>query len=198
MKRTVSTGNGAKVGKRARPNLASSRLPPLDCRVEVVPMARDILACPSLAERVRIRQLSMDDFVCEFASGTCWKNSAVGMLTRDHSLSDRVHFEFGAGFRLVPLSRVQVGYARSEPDCGPLTESGWYAMRYQSWSCFPGDECRTLYATVANDDDSKTEGVALFVTKTSASWVPAGHAIVAFVTTVDPASHNYRPAENPC
>lgn len=167
--------------------------------------ATDIIQIPNeeilnkwMEHRLKVRNMSMDEFIENYGSGTLRKNKRIGMNVSSHSLSERAHYEFGAYFECLPERFITWGEARSEPDCSPITEVGWYTERYANLCLFPGDEIEVKYITVEAPGEIKREGIGLIVRKTSAHWVSKGFTVFAFITIYNPTIHDFEEARNIC
>ena len=126
------------------------------------------LSSPALSNRLRIRQMSAEDFVDEKASGTLRKNKRLGFVWHPQYLHERVCYEFGWTFEVLPRSQVTFNDALTAGDCKPLTEAGWFIERYQSLSVFSEDQFEAKYIQVEERDGKRREGVGIVVTQTSA------------------------------
>lgn len=157
----------------------------------------EICASPAFKQRVEIRAMSMSEFIDSRGSGTLRKNRSIGMNVSSHYLHERVAYEFGYAFEVLPERFVTWGEARSEGDCKPLTEAGWHIERYASVCLFPGDEMECKYLIV-EVDGKRREGVGIVIRKTSARWIPPGYMVFAIVAEYSPSAHDFLPAVNPC
>lgn len=162
--------------------------------------ATDLIPIPANLEgfqsRIDIRLLSIEEFINSKGSGTLRKNKAIGMNVTSHALHERVAYEFGYQFEICPERFLTWGEARSEGDCKPLTEVGWFAERYASVCLFPGDEIEVKYLT-AEVDGVKREGVGIIVRTTSAPWIPKGYVVFAIIAEYVEGK-GYLEARNPC
>jgi len=152
---------------------------------------------PSL--RQVIRCMSEVDWIESHGSGTLRKNKRLGFVHRSQYLHERVCWEFGHAFEVLPRSRVTFGDPISEADCHPVTEAGWFIDRYFSLNkaTFPGDyyECKYIYAS--RSDDVEVEGIGIIVRATCAPWLPSGHIVFAIVAEYSKPFKKFRPAQNP-
>lgn len=153
----------------------------------------------SLARRVHRRLMSDEEFIKQHASGTLRKNKSIGFSWRKQYLHERIAYEFGWAFEIIPKSRVQFGDPITEGDCQPVTEAGWHIERYLDFSIFDEDYFEAKYLTVDYEGNHKTkrEGVGIIVRKTSAPFVPVGHIVFAIVAEFDPIKNQFLPAVNP-
>lgn len=162
---------------------------------KIVKVPAGLRGAPGMAARLASREMSERDFVRDHASGSLRKAERLGFRTRKHYLEERVAFEFGGEFEVVPASRILVGEPLSEGDCKAVTKAGWYGDRYISACLFPGDRARVKYIAVERER-AREEGLGLVITRTSASWVPQGHVVFAFIARR--VGDGYGPARNPC
>jgi len=130
---------------------------------------------------LNIRNMSEDDWIEKFASGTLRKNKRIGFFYRTQYIHERICYEFGPVFESMPRSYVTFGDAITEEDCHPITEAGYYMERYMSKSIFKEDYFEVKYLIVQYNDGSKKEGVGLVVRKTSCNWIPQGHLVFGIV-----------------
>lgn len=147
--------------------------------------------------RVKHRTMNMNEFVETCGSGTLRRNTRIGYNVASQKLHERAAWEFGWAFEVVPERCVTWGQPRSEGDCHPVTESGWFADRYNQVSLFPGDETEVKYLHVESEG-VKREGIGLVIRKTSAAWVPVGYMVFAIIAEYDQKTHDFLPATNPC
>jgi hypothetical protein len=151
---------------------------------------------PSLRQNVRMMPEEM--WIDNHGSGTLRKNKRLGMVYRTQYLHERVAWEYGHVFEVLPRSRVTFGDAISEPDCKALTEAGWFIDRYFTLNkaIFPSDyyECKYIYVARG---DVEVEGIGIIVRTTCAPWIPAGHIVFGLVAEYSKISKAWRPAQNP-
>lgn len=152
---------------------------------------------PTLKDRVLLRQASADEWIDAHASGTLRKNKKLGFAWHDHYLHERVAYEFGFGFEVLPSSRVTVGRPYTEGDCHAITESGWHIERYLTLAFFPEDKFEAAYLQIEEADGSKREGIGIFVAETSAAWIGQGKALFALIAAFDPVTGSWHEPRNP-
>ena len=148
------------------------------------------------SKRWKIRSMTADQFIDNHASGTLRKNRRIGMTWKQHYLHERVAFEFGYGFEILPASRIIFGDARSEGDCAAITEAGWFCERHMALSVFPEDHYEVKYIEIETDGHRR-EGIGMVLRATSAPWIPDGNVVFAIVTEYDPFTHDFKKATNP-
>lgn len=166
-------------------------------QTEKVGMNEDILNCPALASRVNIRNMSADEWVEKHASGTLRKNKRIGFAWRSQYLEERIAYEFGWEFKILPRSCVTFGDAITEGDCHSITETGWHMERYIAMKIFPEDYYEAKYIQTETSDGSKSEGIGLIVRETSAPWIPDGHVVFAIIAEFDTNEQKWCNAQNP-
>ncbi len=148
------------------------------------------------AKRVAIRNVSEECWIEKHASGTLRKNKKIGFSYRTQYLAERVAYEFGFGFEILPRSQITFGDPITEENCKPLTEAGWHIERYMSTNVF-GDFIEAKYINASYRDNSKREGVGIILRETSAGWLPAGHIVFSIVAEFDPIKKAWKDAINP-
>lgn len=162
-----------------------------------VEMASNVRGCPALEKRVKIREMSAEEFTESHASGTLRKNKRIGMAWQSQYLQERTAYEFGWAFECLPRSRVTFGDAVSEGDCHGITEAGWHCERYMNMSVFPEDKFEVKYINVEYSDSTRREGIGLIVRQTSATFIPNGHLVFTIVTEFNPTRKEWLEARNP-
>jgi hypothetical protein len=140
--------------------------------------------------------LSEDDWIRRHASGTLRKNKSIGFSYRSQYLDERIAYQFGWGFRILPRSKVTFGCPITEGDNHAITEAGWHIERYINTRAFSVEKFSAKYIT-AEEPEGRKEGIGIFVEETIAQWVPLGHVVYAIVAEYDPIRKMYRPALNP-
>jgi hypothetical protein len=160
--------------------------------METVIRDRDI----RISSRVKIREMSDAEFVEQHASGTLRKNKRLGMAWKSQYYHERVCYEFGHSFEMLPRSYITFGDAITEGDNHFMTEAGWYMERYLNLDIFD-DYIEIKYIHVEYPDGSKKEGVGMIIRETSAKWVPQGQIIFAVVAVFDPDKKQFTSCENP-
>lgn len=145
--------------------------------------------------RMALRAMSADEWVEAHASGTLRKAKRIGFAWRSLYLKERVAYEWGWEFEIVPKSHVQCGIPQVEGDSHPVTEAGWHIERYMTLNPFETDIFEPAYITVSGEE--KREGIGLVLKTTDAPWIPQGHVIFAIVAELEPLTGQYMPARNP-
>lgn len=149
-----------------------------------------------LAKRSMIRSMPENEWIEEHASGTLRKNKRIGFSYRLQYLAERVAYEFGYGFEILPRSKIAFGDPLTEENCGAITEAGWHIERYINMDIF-GDYMEAKYIYATERDGKVTEGLGIIVRETSAPWVPAGHIIFAIIAEFDTVKKVWKDAINP-
>lgn len=153
----------------------------------------------SASEReLSYRKLTKQEWIERHASGTLRKNAALGFNHHEQYIHERVCWEFGDVFVLVPSSRVMYGEPITEGDCKPVTEAGWYIERFitKMKSICPDDEFKAVYANIASPEGA-TEGIGILCRQTSAQWVTPNRTLIGIVTEYDVVNKCYKSASNP-
>lgn len=166
-------------------------------------LERSFLSGPkSLRNLYRKRFMTMEEWIEEHSSGTLRKNKRIGFAISSQYKVERVAWEWGWCFEMLPASYVSYGRPVSAGDCRAVTESGWHIDRMISRNPF-GDKIVPAYIHAAksagkNSDQGPREGLGVVIKKTNAPWIPKGHVIFAFIATYDPITHEWSEPENPC
>ena len=162
-------------------------------------METQILQSKISTLRYNLRTLNEKDWINTYASGTLRKNSRLGMSYRSQYLHERVNWDFGDGFSILPRSRVTFGDAITESDCAPITEAGWYIDRYITINnaSFPEEHYECKYIFAQETDSCQSEGIGIVIRQTYANWIPVGHIVYCIVTEYDKLTKQYRCAKNP-
>ena len=127
-----------------------------------------------------LRNMSFEDFILNFGSGTLSKSYKLGMNVNDEYFAQRVRFEFGNSFEILHSSRITYSALKLTP-CFPLTELGWHAERMIELRNFEEDVFKVKYLTAEYPDGTIKEGAGIIV-QTPAPWLPKGVFIFAFVS----------------
>lgn len=146
-------------------------------------------------KRNKNRNMDENDWIETHASGTLRKNKRIGFAYRSQYLAERIAYEFGYGFEIVPKTRVTFNDPISEGDCHAITEAGWHIERYMVNNIF-GDYVEAKYIHITYED-SKKEGVGIIVRETSCEWIPKGHLVLAIVSEFNPIRNRWENAINP-
>ena len=158
--------------------------------------AVEAAAIEAVRKRLRTRSMPEADWIENHSSGTLRKCKRIGFSYRTQYLAERVAYEFGFGFEIVPRSQITFGDAIAEQDCHPITEAGWHIERYMQLDVL-GDRFEAKYINVTRRDGTVAEGVGIIVRETSAPWIPAGHIVFSIVTEFDKQLGEWRDAINP-
>jgi len=165
-------------------------------KTKIIKMPKAVKKCVAYEDRLKIRHMYQQEWIDAFASGTLQTSVKLGMAVRDFYLVERVAFEFGWEFEVLPASRVTTGVPVSEGDESAITEFGWYAKR-ANWNLFYGDKMAFKYVIVEYVDGTKKEGLAFVITETSASWLPKNHLLFALVAEFNTKTGEWNKAVNP-
>ena len=146
--------------------------------------------------RTVIRYMSEDEWIEQHGSGTLRKNKRIGFTYRTQYLAERVAYEFGYGFQILPRSQITFGDPITEGDCHSITECGWHIERFMNMDVFD-DKVQAKYIHASFRDETKKEGVGIIVRETSAPWLPAGHIVFAIIAEFNPYTKEWEDAINP-
>lgn len=172
----------------------------------VASISEEILEASKVSARIKKmvdnRTISPEKWVEAHASGTLRKNKRVGFKWVPQYKVERVAWEFGYNFELIPATYMAFGSPITAGDCRVATETGWHLERMIERSMFPGDQFVPAYIYARksggkHDTDRPREGVGIFVKQTSAQWVRPGNAIFAFVAEFDPQTKTWEKPESP-
>jgi hypothetical protein len=152
------------------------------------------IGLPQDHPRRQLRDLTREEFIEKFGSGTLRKSARLGFYIQDAYLRERAQVEFGYGFEIVARSRVTYSDIKLVPGA-PLTELGWHAERMIEMRPFGEDEFLCKQFEVEYADGNKREGAGILVWKTSAHWIPQGQMVLAIVA--ERVHGEYRGAINP-
>lgn len=164
---------------------------------QVVTVAADPLC--SSSERRKLRQMTDQEFLENYASGTCRKATKLGFRTKDFLRSERIAWEFGHGFEALPTTRVTFNDAIAYGDERAITECCWCAERHitLSKSVFPEDVYELKYIHITEELGTEREGIGLILRQTSYSFIPSGFVVLALIAEYDKQKHVFKPAINP-
>lgn len=141
------------------------------------------LDLPEDHPRRRLRELSQDEFIQQYGSGTLRKSHKLGFDVRKAYLQERTRFEFGQGFELIQRSRLVYQDPKLEPSQG-ITELCWHLERMITLRPFESDVFEPKYLEVTYPDESIKHSHGIFVHFTSAKWIPPGYIAIAHVVPV--------------
>ena len=125
-------------------------------------------------------------------SGTLRKNKRIGFAWMSQYWHERIAYEFGYAFEMLPRTRVCYNDAISEGDCHPITESGWFMERYMNLSIFSEDVWEAKYIIAEDSDGTRREGVGLICRQTS-FVVPKGNVLFAIIAEFDNKTKKFQP-----
>lgn len=146
--------------------------------------------------RIRERMMVTDEWIEAHGSGTLRKNKRIGFAWQKQYMSERIAYEFGFVFEIMPRTRVVYNDAISEGDCHPVTEAGWHIERYMALSVFSEDIFEGKYIIVEETDGKRREGIGIIVKQTSFQ-VPSGNVVFAIIAEFDNKTKEFHPARNP-
>lgn len=141
-----------------------------------------------------MRELTQQEFIDKYGSGTLKKSQKLGFNIQEAYLKERTRFEFGQGFECIQRSRVTFSDIKLV-SCQSLTELGWHTERMIELRPFESDIFMCKQFEVEFVDNKLKEGAGILVWKTSAYWIPKGHMIFSIVS--EKKNGEYLPAINP-
>lgn len=153
--------------------------------------------CAAIQDRLQIRTMPAEAFVEKHGTGTLRKNKRLGMAWNSQYLTERVRYEFGWEFEILPRSCLTFSDAITESDSKLITEAGWHAERYINMSIFPEDYFEVKYLTASYPDGKTKEGIGIAVRQTSAPWIPKGHLVFVIVAEYSTTINKYTIVRNP-
>lgn len=149
---------------------------------------------PTTHPRRQLRDMSMEEFIEKWGSGTLRKSLKLGFNIQNAYLKERARFEFGEGFLIV--LRSYVAYTDVNlVSCQGMTELGWHAERMIELRPFESDVFVCKQLDVDLGDDGRVVGAGIVLTKTSAKWIPVGYSVLSVVTEIK--NNKFQPAINP-
>lgn len=143
-----------------------------------------------------VRTMTKEEFIENYGSGTLRKNARIGLKHNSQYWDERIAYEFGWEFQMLPASRVTVGVAQTEGDVKGLTEYGWFVERYITTRVFEEDIVKPCFIQVEDSEGNKTEGNGIVIEQTSFN-IPTGKVIFAFVTVFNTENNEWEEALNP-
>lgn len=144
--------------------------------------------------RRNLRDLSKDEFIEKWGSGTLRKSKKLGFDIQEAYLQERVRFEFGSGFEIIQRSRVTYSDIKLVSSQA-LTELGWHAERMIEMRPFESDEFVCKQFEVEYADGRIKEGAGILVKETSCSFIPQGYMV--FSVVAEKKAGKYLVAINP-
>tara|TARA_R110002074_G_scaffold224186_2_gene395436 strand:+ start:28 stop:561 length:534 start_codon:yes stop_codon:yes gene_type:complete len=157
---------------------------------------------PRIAHYLSLREMSGGDWMERHGSGTLRKNKRYGMRIVSHYRVERVAWEFGYPFEVMPTTWVNFNDAISAGDCHAVTESGWHGGRMIERSIFPNDVFQIKHIIVDGSagkggPTGRREGLGILVRQTSAAWVPRGNIVFAMMSLHNKETGEWSDVRNP-
>lgn len=146
---------------------------------------------------VHIRTMSEDEFIENHASGTLRKAKKLGTAYKSLYREERVAYDFGWEFKVIPNSRITYNDAIAEGDCSAFTESCWHAERYMNKNPFEDDIFELKYIIVEETEDHVYQGIGLFCKQTTASFIGEGNTLFCIIAEYDAKNKTWLEARNP-
>ena len=144
----------------------------------------------------KVRTMSKAEFIENHGSGTLRKNARIGLKHNEQYWSERIAYEFGWEFQMLPATRVTIGEAQTEGDVKGLTEYGWFVERYMMTRVFEEDIVKPVFLQTEDSEGVKTEGNGIMIEQTSFG-IPTGKVIFAFITIFNTETNQWEEALNP-
>ena len=132
-------------------------------------------------ERRKIRNMSKEEFIEKFGSGTLRKSKKLGFDIQEAYIQERTRFEFGHGFEIIQRSRVTYSDIKLVSSAS-LTELGWHAERMIELRPFESDLFICKQFEIEYADGKMKSGAGILVSETSCSWIPNGYMIFCVVS----------------
>lgn len=158
--------------------------------------------CVSIGNAIEARSLNPQDWIDRHASGTLRKNARLSFSWSSQYRVERVAWEFGWGFEMLPKTRVTFNTPITYGDCRAVTESGWHIERCIERNMWMNDQYEAKYIIVEGgggkgEAKGRREGVGLLLKKTSAVWLPRGYIVFAIIAEYDYNTHEWGDPINP-
>ncbi len=84
------------------------------------------------ANVLAVRTMTEEQFIENHGSGSLRKAKKLGTAYKSLYKEERVAYDFGWEFKVLPNSRITYNDAIAEGDCSAFTESCWHAERYMN------------------------------------------------------------------
>lgn len=150
----------------------------------------------TIANRLHFRKMSAEEWIELHGSGTLRKNKRIGFAWKNQYLHERIAYEFGYAFEVLPRTRIVYNDAITEGDCHAITEAGWFMERYLNLSIFEEDKFEVKYIIAEDADGTRREGVGLICRETSFE-LPSDNILFAIVAEFDNKTKTWNSAKNP-
>lgn len=146
---------------------------------------------------LEVRTMTEDKFIENHGSGSLRKAKKLGTAYKSLYKEERVAYDFGWEFKVLPNSRVTYNDAIAEGDCSAFTESCWHAERYLQKNPFKDDEFALKYIVVEESENEKYEGIGLICKQTNASYIGDGNILFCIIAEYDTKNKVWHEARNP-
>jgi len=173
---------------------------------QIVPFGERTLEASNIYGFVRkqmlLRQMSADEWIELYASGTLRKNKRIGFSWISQYRVERTAWEFGWEFCILPKTRVNFNDPITAGDCEAATESGWHIDRYIERAFFNEDIFQAKYIIAEGSlgkghVQGRKEGIGILVKQTCASWIPKGYIIFAIIAEYNTNTKQFKESVNP-
>lgn len=171
---------------------------PTTMETERVSPSDEVKNSPALAQRLNLRTMKDKEWIERHGSGTLRKNKRLGFAWKSQYREERIVFEYGWEFELLPSTQINFNVAITEGDCKAITECGWFVDRLLAMNPYPEDYYELKYVIADYRDGERREGVGVVLRRTSSPWIPKGHMVFAIIAEWDKANEKWLDAKNPC
>lgn len=146
---------------------------------------------------LNVRNMTEDEFIENHGSGSLRKAKKLGTAYKALYKEERVAYDFGWEFKVLPNSRITYNDAIAEGDCSAFTESCWHAERYLQKNPFEDDIFELKYLIVEESETCRYEGIGLFCKQTNASYIGDGNTLFCIIAEYNTKTHEWEEARNP-
>lgn len=163
-------------------------------QTEKVPL-KESLNLPS--HILNLRNMSEDEFIQTLGSGTLRDAKEFGCAYSQLYRHERVCFEYGSGFEILPSTRIMFNILNAEGDCPPVREAIYSAKRAIRSRIFLEDYYELKYINITESDGTVREGAGLILRETTSPWIPSGNIVFCIVAEYDTKTKQWKEAVNP-
>jgi hypothetical protein len=162
----------------------------------IIKMSEETLKLPE--NILKIRNINENDFIENHGSGTLRKAKRLGTAYKSLYKEERVAYDFGWEFKVVPNSRITYNDAIAEGDCHSFTEACWHAERYLMKNPFEEDDIYEFkYIIVEECEGCRYEGIGLICRQTNAQYIGDGNTLFCIIAEYDNEKKEWKDARNP-
>ena len=154
--------------------------------------------CISVYSLLDLRTMPEDKWIEQYGSTKVRKAKRLGAKYKQKYLKERVAFEFGFNWQIIPASRVLFGDVNSDDESQHMTEALWLTDCYIAKQVFVCDQFEFKYIYITNSDETETEGVGMICRQaTNCPWIPDGYILYWIQAEYDKAKGEYKENINP-